>query len=73
MPLMFQQGQAHVFQGSITPIATSVGDIWVDTNFTPGHIKTWTGTVWADSIGSTSNITVSGVSDTLENFILEAT
>jgi hypothetical protein len=51
MPLMFQQGQAHVFQGSITPIATSVGDIWVDTNFTPGHIKTWTGTVWAYSIG----------------------
>lgn len=71
MPLLRSQGNANVFVAAIAPQATQTGDQWNDISVSPPLIRVWSGSAWVSAISGTSTITVGGVTDTLQNFLVE--
>ena len=72
---MNTQGNAHVFLASsfaALPNGITVGDVAFDTSTTPPTQYYWNGTAWTlASIGS-SNVTISGSTDSLSNWIVNS-
>lgn len=57
--------QGNLFIGTTTPTASKTGDLWVNTNFTPGVIEVWSGSAWVEF-----SVTVGGVTDKLDNWLV---
>lgn len=71
MVLLRSQGNAVVFISTTSPTATQTGDEWIDTSQNPPVVNVWTGSAWTATVSSSASITVGGITDTLEDYILE--
>ena len=71
MGLFRSQGNSNVFKQTTQPTTWSDGDLWIDLSQTPRVLNiNSNGTVESVFLGAQSNITVAGVTNTLEHFLI---
>ena len=72
MVLFRSQGNGNLFVGSTSPSGQfNIGDLWDDTSVSPPLLKVWDGSSWSNPVAGNTTITVAGIQDTLEDYILE--
>jgi len=70
MPLMNQQGNGHLFIQPVQPVGWLNGDLWIDTSGATYVVNVNNTGVAVGLFSSATSITVAGITDTLENFII---